>query len=392
MYQSSARKNFLDILLDPTAIAILASLALHTIIGAGLPFFTRPDSAGIKSGPTTVKVVELTPSELQRIPQAPPVPTPQAVPPPTQRAPSPSPVAPPRATKFSTAPQTIPFSPLRPSDGTLFQPPAAKPKKAASPKRPLNPLFDPNAIFNSPTKAPKPQTKKGVTTKPSPSTSSPVVTKPATKAPTKAPKKLVTPQPNTETDDDGGSNPPAQTPPANNSNNRPAQQPAGTNPTANTNPSNSTPTTPTEPANTSGDSGGGGGFYGRYTQEALKRLIDYKQNIPGLVVYQPAVLKVDYPAKAACTSAKQSPYIVYMVAFDKVAEIAPDDITSERLTQTVDKSAIYGDKGNAQLFRYAAFKATEASTTADLNRPAADKGKRVLYQYRVEFNPASCKK
>ena len=386
MYQSSDRKNFLDILLEPTAIAILASLALHATIGASLPFFTRPEPATQKAGPTTVKVVQLTPSEIQRIPQAPPVPVPQAAAPPTQPvAPSSPAAAPPRTTKFSTGPQTIPFSPLRPSDGTLFKPPVTKQQKATPQKQPVNPLFDPNAVFSAPPKSQKPQRKKGVTATPSTLNSPPVSTKP----PTKKTKKLVTPPPNTETDDDGGDLPPTKTPPANTPNNRQAQQPPGTKP-ADTNTPNNSPTAPTQPAGGNGESGAG--FYGRYTQEALKRLIKYRNDIPGLVVYQTQTLKVDYPPKSACSSAKQSPYIVYMVAFDKVAEVSPDDITSESLTQTVDKSSIYGDRGNADLFKYAAFRATEASTTADLSRPAADKGKRVLYQYRVEFNPASCKK
>lgn len=110
MYQSSTRNNFLDILLDPTAIAILASIVLHATIGASLPFFTQPEKEGKKVGPTTVKVVELTPSELQRIPQAPPTPAPQVLPPVTQPTPASSPaVAPVRTPQFSTAPQTIPF-------------------------------------------------------------------------------------------------------------------------------------------------------------------------------------------------------------------------------------------------------------------------------------------
>jgi hypothetical protein len=386
MYQSSARKNFLDILLDPTAIAILASLALHTIIGAGLPFFTRPEPEGKKSGPTTVKVVELTPSELQRIPQAPPVPTPQ-VPPPTQRvAPSPPTAAPPRVTKFSTAPQTIPFSPLRPSDGTLFKPKTAKPKKAAPPKQPLNPLFDPNAIFNSPTTAPKPQNKKGVTTKPSPKTSSPVVTKPPTKAPTKAPQKLVTPQPNTETDDDGGNTPPAQTPPASNPNNRQAQQPAGTKPATNTNPNNSTSTTPTEPANTGGD---GNGFYGKYTRAANAKLQDYLKKYPNLKTYPPKLITQQYPPSFPCPKVKQPPFIVLMVAFGKLSQ-AQDPIIGETISPILENEKPYvnGDPAtlaNKKLLDTSMTAGFADATEVDKSRPASDKDRPVLYPYRVQF-------
>ncbi len=380
MYQSSARKNFLDLLLEPTAIAILASIALHTIVGAGLPLFTKPEPEDKKAGPTTVKVVELTPSELQRIPQAAPVPTPQAVAP--TRPIAPSRPAPPTS-QFSTAPQTIPFSPLRPTDGTIFKPPATKPKVVPQ-KKSVAPIFDPNAIFQTPTKPQQPKIQKGVTPKPSPQVSPPVTTPPTARKP----KKVVTPEPNTETDDDGGNQPPTNAPPDTNPNRQAQQPPTGTT------PRNANPTTPrnSQPTQPSGDEPSGNGFYGRYTQAAIKRLIKYQQDIPGLVVYQKGVLKVDYPAKLACSKVKQSPYIVYMVAFDKVAEISPNDLTGESLTQTVDKSTIFGDRGNEDLFKYAAFRATEASTTADQNRPAADKGKRVLYQYRVEFDPASCKK
>jgi hypothetical protein len=379
MYQSSARKNFLDLLLEPTAIAILASLALHTIVGAGLPFFTKPEPEDKKAGPTTVKVVELTPNELQRIPQAAPVPTPQTVAP---RPVAPSRPAPPRTSQFSTAPQTIPFSPLRPTDGTIFKPPVTKPKVVPQ-KKPVDPIFDPNAIFETPIKPQQPKIQKGVTPKPLPKVSPPVTTPPIARKP----KKVVTP-PNTETDDDGGDQPPTNASPATNPNRQAQQPPTGTTPgpATPTKPSNSQPTRP------SGEETSGNGFYGRYTQAAIKRLIKYQQDIPGLVVYQKGVLKVDYPAKLACSKVKQSPYIVYMVAFDKVAEISPNDITGESLTQTVDKSTIFGDRGNEELFKYAAFKATEAATTADQSRLAADKGKRVLYQYRVEFDPASCKK
>ena len=86
MYQSAPRKNFLDTLIEPTSIAILGSIALHAILGASLPFFTQLEKEVKKSEPGTVKVVELTPTELQRIPQAPRIPAPEIVAkPPTDR-------------------------------------------------------------------------------------------------------------------------------------------------------------------------------------------------------------------------------------------------------------------------------------------------------------------
>jgi outer membrane biosynthesis protein TonB len=131
MYQSSTRKNFLDILLDPTAIAILGSIALHATIGATLPFFTQPDKAGT-NGPTTVKVVELTPNELQRIPQAPPTPSPQVLPPVTQPTTAPSSQAtPPSTPEFSTSPQTIPFPSIVGTPQQKKVVPKPKPKPAS---------------------------------------------------------------------------------------------------------------------------------------------------------------------------------------------------------------------------------------------------------------------
>jgi hypothetical protein len=396
MYQSSPRNNFLDILLDPSASAILISIALHATIGASLPFFTQPEPEAKKAGPTTVKVVELTPSELQRIPQAPPVPTPQVLPSTKPIAPSRPSAAPPRTTQFSIAPQTIPFSPLRPSDGTIFKPPAAtktpkavtKTPKAVPRKQPVAAIFDPSTIFNPVTKPSKPTTKKGVKPKPLPQVSPPVkIQPPSQKTKTVA---ALTPQPTPVTNDDGRDRP-STTISSSPTPNRQTQQP----PAATPKPASSATSPTTQPTTQpSGDLTGenGSGFYGRHTQAALKQLIKYRTDIPGLVVYKTATLAVDYPKNVPCTNVKQSPFIVYMVAFDKVPNVSASDITSDSLTQPIDKPSIFGDLDNQKLRNYALFKATEASTTADLNRPVADKNQRVLYQYRVEFDPASCKK
>jgi hypothetical protein len=379
MYQSSDRKNFLDLLLEPTAIAILASLALHAIIGAGLPFFTRPEPDAKKQSPTTVKVVQLTPGEIQRIPQAPPV-VPQAVAPPTQPvAPSRPAAAPPPTTKFSTAPQTIPFSPLRPSDGTLFKPPVTKKQTAAPQKQPVNPLFDPNAIFSSPPKSQKPQSKKGVTTTPSPLISPPVSTKP----PAKKPKKLATPQPNTETDDDGGDRPPTQTPPATNPNNRQVQQPPATKP--NTNPT--APTTPTQPASGTGE--GGNGFYGKYTQAANAKLQDYLKKYPNLKAYPPKLITQQYPPSFPCPKVKQPPFIVLMVAFGKINQ-AQDPIIGETISPILENEKPYvnGDPAtlaNKKLLDTSMTAGFADATEVDKNRPTIDKDRPVLYPYRVQF-------
>ena len=113
MVRSYPRNNFLDILRDPLVVTIMASIALHAAIGAYLlPIITKAQPEGIKADPGTVKVVELTPNELQRIPQAPepiPTPTPQVLPPVYKPS---TPVAP-TAPKYSTSIPAFPPSALR---------------------------------------------------------------------------------------------------------------------------------------------------------------------------------------------------------------------------------------------------------------------------------------
>ena len=147
MYQSPSRNNFLDILIDPTTSAIIASIALHVLLGAGLPFFTQLEKAGKKPEPSTVKVVELSPSELQRIPQAPPIPTPQVLPSVTQPIPTPQvlpPVSKSAPPPISPNSKTVPFSPIRvPLENVTPAPaPAKKPQQVIPQQQPKPPSFN----------------------------------------------------------------------------------------------------------------------------------------------------------------------------------------------------------------------------------------------------------
>ncbi|MCY7335836.1 MAG: hypothetical protein LH613_06420 [Chamaesiphon sp.] len=390
MYQSSTRNNFLDILLDPTAIAILASIALHATIGASLPFFTQPEKQGKKVGPSTVKVVQLTPSELQRIPQAPPAPTPQVLPPVTQPIPSTRPsVAPVRPPQFSTAPQTIPFSPIRGAfDGVTIKPPAGNKQQPATPKKPpIAPIFDPESIFKTTPKPSKPPIQKGITAKPS-TQPTPLIKKPLAKKPQAV--ITPTPQPSAVTDDDGGEQQPTTPAPTPT---KQAQQPAGTpqpsRPTVTPTPAPLTP-----PSDRSAGSGNSN-FYGKYTKSATQRLQQYIAANPGLKLYQPKLLVQNYPVGVACSKVKQPPFIVLMVAFDKVPENQENNILGESTAPSIDKPYVAGDRDtpeNRKLGELAANAALYDANKADQDRPAADKGNRVLYQYRVQFDPATCKK
>jgi hypothetical protein len=366
MYQSSTRKNFLDILADPTTIAILASIALHASIGAILPFFTQPNQEAKKAGPSTVKVVQLTPSELQRIPQAPQVPKPQVLPSAKPTAPI-RPAATPPNTKFSTAPQTIPFSPQRPSDGTIFKAPTpTKPQTAVPQKQPIVPDFDPENIF-------KP---KKSTTKPTPKVSPPV------KQPiVKRTKPTPTPDPDTATDDNGGDNPPTADP---SPNSQQAQQPPATpQPTPTTTPTPQPSGTPT------GNNGGG------YVQLALAKEIEYRKKYPGLVVYLPRKLVRPYPSGTLCPKVEQPLIVYYMVAFDKVPDNPDNNILGDITAESLPDASVFTNDSTPEGIKLGTlakdFAISEAKKS-ERDRPAQDKSKRVLYSYNVQFDPTTCKK
>jgi hypothetical protein len=374
MYQSSTRNNFLDTLLDPKAIAILGSIALHATIGASLPLLTQPEKEAKKADPGTVKVVELTPNELQRIPQVPQSPKPQALPPAAK------PIAPSRqatATRtpqFSTNPQTIPFSPIRiPLNSKTFKPPSVTKEQQVIPqKQPTAPIFDPDIFKNPAPKFSPLPVQKGIIPKqaaqPSPS--------PKPQPITKAPKTPDLQLPKDSDDDGGGQTPltPAPTPTTT------AQQPA---------PSPSSPSP--VPTNSPGNNNGSGGDYGAYAQAALAKLQEYQTKYPNIKLYPSKSLQRAYtPLKGtSCPKVKQRPFIVLMVAFDKVP-VGEDPITGGAISPTIENEKPYlnGDPAtlaNKKLIEQAATEGLADATATDKNRPEADKGKPVLYQYRVQM-------
>jgi hypothetical protein len=378
MYQSSTRNNFLDILLDPMAIAILGSIVLHATIGASLPFFTHPEKDSKKAGPGTVKVVELTPNELQRIPQVQPTPTSQVLPPVTQSiTPSPS-VAQSSTPQISTNTKTtIPFSPIRiPLEKVMPKKPTGNKEQAAIPqKQPTAPIFDPNIIFKPNPKPSKLPDRTGVTPKPSIQPS---------------PKSTPPPQSTPPTDDDGTDPSTQSTQP-----NRQAQTTATPQPSAT--PRSQTPQPAVTPQPSSAPTSGSGnnsGFYGKYTDAALQQLSQYMREYDVKEPYASKLVIRSYPQGMLCSKEKQAPFIVMMAVFDKVTIDPNADILGDQTPPSL-KISTFKDRDTPEqrtLAEIATRVALEEANKADQNRPEKDKGKRVIYQYRVQFDPATCKK
>ena len=387
MYQSSPRKNFLDFLIEPTSIAILGSIALHAILGVSLPFFTQLEKEIKKAEPGTVKVVELTPNELQRIPQAPPIPAPQIATP----VPTPQAVAPPTTPPISPNSPTIPFSPIRIPLEQLIPKPAqgSKDQPAVPQQQPTAPLFDPNISFNPTPKPTKSPDRKVTKTKPTPIP----ITKPAPQPIVKKPKTtVVNPIPTVDSDDDGDNSQP--TTPATTS--PQAQKPANTPPITTPNSTRPAGQSGTQPSGTPGsDSNSFPQFYGKYSAAATERIQQYLKAYPDIKLYTPVTLRQSYPVGLPCSSVPQAPFIVLMTAFDKVPENNENNPLGDSTAPSIDKPYVAADRDtpeNRKLGELAVNTAIYAANKADQERPAADKGKKVLYQYRVQFDPTTCKR
>jgi hypothetical protein len=384
MYQSSTRNNFLDILIDPTTIAILGSIALHAIIAASFPFLFQPDKPGKKVDTGSVKVVELTPNELQRIPQAPPPIIPQTLPPVYQPSVPVAPAAPPRAPKISTAPQTIPSSPIRTPPKTAAKPaPITKGQTAKPQVKPSPPAFDPNISFD-PNPLPSKVSAKPDLIKPTP---------PVSLTPAKPTKQTSSPQPTPSPGIARGQTQPSSAPGGSGS---PSPEPSVT-PQPNGSPTSTPGNSPSgqAPSGTGNQSSGGG-----IESAANAKEIDIRTRYPDIVVYKTTDLQQPYPidpiskAPTPCPKTKQAPVVVYMVAFDKVPVNQNNSVLGNITPDSLEASAfVAGDTPeNQKLLINAKEAAIFAANKADGSRPAADRGKQVLYRYRVKFDPATCKK
>jgi hypothetical protein len=392
---SSRRNNFLDILLDSNAIAILISIGLHAAIGVYvLPLFKQSPPPEQKAKTSTVKVVELTPGESKRIPQAPkPIATPtpsQQVLPPVDRSTTP---VPPATPQISTAPKTIPASPVRtpPKGANTIPPKGPKSQQAIRQPQPPAPSFDPDPTFNSPIVKPNPKPsappKRQNISKATPQLPVKPIEKPS--EPVKKTPAPIKSQPLPPTDSDGEENPPDSQPATPQQANLPpstSQPPGSPNQSSGSQPAN-------QPSSNPG-SGEGNGFYGKYTQAANDRLKKYVIENPGIKLYQPKLLARKYPPEVPCSKVKQPPFIVLMVTFGAVPENQENNVLGTITPPIIDRPYVAGNNDtpdNKKLAALAADTALTEANTADQNRPDADKNKPVLYQYRVQFDPASCK-
>jgi hypothetical protein len=84
-----------------------------------------------------------------------------------------------------------------------------------------------------------------------------------------------------------------------------------------------------------------------------------------------------------------------MVAFDKIPPGQDSSVLGSATAPLLENEKPYIDgdpatKGNKKLLELATDAGFTDATSADQKRPEADKGRPVLYQYRVQLDPASC--
>jgi hypothetical protein len=377
MVRSYSRNNFLDILRDPLAVTMMASIGLHAAFGAFLlPILSKVPPEGKKIETGTVKVVELTPNELQRIPQVPtPIPTPASVtlPPVYQPSPAVAPTVP--------AATTIPATPVRtPTPKTPTKPKVTKAQPAQPTPKSSGVDFNPET-FNNPSPKPtkSPGGKKGEakpSPKPTPSIKPPQLGNKVTTKPSVTP----TPAPNTNAGDDRGSSP------------QPSPTSASTQPTTPSPTPTGTPNPTPGGSQSSPANGQIGTFYGSFAQAVTSKLQEYYDKYPDLKHIQLPAKKVAYPDKVPCSKVKQPPFVIFIPVFGKTPKNQDPNFgstlaDSEEATVLVANAAA----DNKDLIDLARSIAAEVAQQADKNRAEVDKDRPVAYSTKVEFDPTTCK-
>jgi hypothetical protein len=279
----------------------------------------------------------------------------------------------------------VPFSPIRiPLGQTTPNPPkGVKDQQAIPQPQPTEPIFDPKISLNPAPKSSQSPTpdKRNPAPKPSPT---PITTKPQ--------KTDLIPFANS--DDDSGDFQPFTPAPS------PGKQSQSTNSTRPAGGSSQSKPAGQPSGQSSGSSSGGGGDgnssfpypYGKYAAAVTARIARYMKDHPGIVVYKPTLLSQSYPPGVPCSRTKQAPFSVLMVAFDKVP--ASNNALGSTTAPSIDEPYVATDRetpDNRKLGEIAIDTAIYNANKADQNRSSADKGKRVLYQYRVQFDPTTCK-
>jgi hypothetical protein len=394
MYQFSTRKNLVDILIEPNAIAILSSIALHALIAANLSLLIQPEKPGKKIDAGVVKVVELQPDEIQRIPQAPqpapqPIPRsslfPDIAPPPelplSQSLPAPQPT--------TVNPKTVPVSPIR----TTPAAPTRSTARAIPQNQPAAPTFSRNPFGG------KSSQTQGEIPKPSPPATTPSPTDiPPVSTPSPSP---VTPLPTTspgtgKTGEESSTTPGTTIQP-------PPGKPPGYNPTAPTTPIPTNPDLPTgEPTPGGNKTSTSTSGNGNYDRDAEKRRRDLETKYRGLKV-QPLKPIADnkYPDGTPCNGVNTQQYIIYMFVMKPIEVDSTNSILNADGKPTLNISLaeppiiigkIQGEtiKGDS-LAVQAKNRALQQVFQDDNQRPETEYSKHVLYQYKMQYDKNTCK-
>ncbi len=379
MVRSHPRNNFLDILRDPLAVTVMASIGLHALVGAFLlPIFTRAQPEGKKAEPGTVKVVELTTTELQRIPQVPtPIPT----------------TAPSRVTLPPVYQPSTPVAPKAPISTTIPATPIRTPTPTKTPKvsktQPETPSagvdFNPE-IFNNPSPKPTKSLGKKGEIKPSPKPTPSIKTPQPTKKVTTKPSTDIKPKPEANTDDDGGGEG-GQTQTPSPQQTKTSQNPS---PATSTQPSDLPTPSPSE-SSPSSTNGNNKNKYGNIAQQVTDQLKIYYTKYPKLktIDLKPKVLP--YPASLPCSKLKPEPYIVYTPVFGPTPQNQDPNFGSTTAEAEEGRVFTSGTFSNKELEKVARNKASEEAFEAEKNRPEEYKKQYVVYSIKIEFDPATCK-
>jgi hypothetical protein len=136
----------------------------------------------------------------------------------------------------------------------------------------------------------------------------------------------------------------------------------------------------------------------KYLQAATDQVNQYLSKYPDLKLYPPKVLVSNYPPGIQCGKVKQLPFIVMMLVSAKARKGEVPTMAGSGISPIPEnkKPSINGDvatlsKQDLDLMNRAVAEGWNDAIEVDKKRPRADQGRHVLYQYRVQFDPATCK-